>query len=45
MARYSDVSCFLYITKKDKQQKWMMGTVGMAVFAAVQSGIMALILK
>lgn len=34
-----------YITKKDKQQKWMMGTVGMAVFAAVLSGIMALILK
>ena len=33
-----------YITKKDKQKKWIMGTVGMAVIAAVLSGIMCLIL-
>lgn len=33
-----------YITAKDKQQKWIMGTVGMAAFAAILSGIMALIL-
>ena len=34
-----------YITTKDKKQKWIMGTVGMALFAAILSGIMALILK
>ena len=34
-----------YITAKDKKQKWIMGTAGMAVVAAVLSGIMALILK
>lgn len=34
-----------YITAKDKQRKWIMGTVGMAVIAAVLSGLMALILK
>lgn len=33
-----------YIKAKDKRQKWIMGTVGMAVIAAVLSGIMALIL-
>ena len=33
-----------YITTKDKQRKWIMGTVGMAVIAAVLSGIMSLIL-
>ena len=33
-----------YITTKDKQQKWIMGTVGMAVMAAVLSGVMTLIL-
>ncbi len=33
-----------YITAKDKKQKWIMGTVGMAVIAAALSGIMALIL-
>ena len=33
-----------YITGKDKQQKWIMGTVVMAVIAAVLSGIMSLIL-
>ena len=34
-----------YITAKDKKRKWIMGTVGMAIIAAVLSGIMALILK
>ena len=34
-----------YITAKDKKQKWIMGTLGMAFLAAVLSGIMALILK
>ena len=34
-----------YITAKDKQRKWIMGTEGMALIAAVLSGIMALILK
>ena len=34
-----------YITAKDKKQKWLMGTVGMAVIAAVLSGVMTLILK
>ena len=34
-----------YITAKDKKKKWIMGTVGMAVLAAILSGIMALILK
>ena len=34
-----------YITAKDKKRKWIMGTAGMAVMAAVLSGIMALILK
>ena len=33
-----------YITAKDKQRKWIMGTLGMAVLAAVLAGIMALIL-
>lgn len=31
-----------YITAKDKQKKWLFGTVGMAVIAAVLSGIMTL---
>ena len=31
-----------YITAKDKRQKWIMGTVGMAVFAAALSGIVCL---
>ena len=35
----------LYITTKDKKQKWIMGTVGMAFIAAVLAGIMAVILK
>ena len=34
-----------YITAKDKKQKWIMGTVGMALIAAILSGIMVLILK
>ena len=34
-----------YITTKDKKQKWIMGTVGMAFIAAVLAGIMAVILK
>ena len=33
-----------YITAKDKQRKWLTGTAGMAVIAAVLSGIMCLIL-
>ena len=33
-----------YITAKDKQTKWLFGTVGMLVIAAVLSGIMALLL-
>lgn len=31
-----------YITAKDKQSKWLFGTVGMAVIAAVLSGVMML---
>ena len=34
-----------YITAKDKKKKWIMGTVGIALLAALLSGIMALILK
>ena len=34
-----------YITAKDKRRKWIMGTAGMAVIAAVISGIMTLILR
>ena len=34
-----------YITAKDKQRKWIMGTAGMAFLAAILSGIMVLILK
>lgn len=33
-----------YITRKDKQQKWIMGTMGMAVVSAALAGIMAVIL-
>ena len=33
-----------YITKKDKQQKWIMGTAGMAVISAALAGIMTVIL-
>ena len=31
-----------YITAKDKQKKWLFGTVGMAVIAAVLAGIMTI---
>ena len=34
-----------YITAKDKQRKWIMGTVGMVVIAAILSGIMSLIVR
>ena len=34
-----------YITAEDKKKKWIMGTVGMALLAAILSGVMALILK
>lgn len=34
-----------YIAAADKKNKWIMGTLGMAVMAAVLSGIMCLILK
>lgn len=34
-----------YITAKDKKQKWITGTVGMAFLAAILAGSMALILK
>ena len=34
-----------YITAKNKKKKWIMGTVGMALLAAILSGIMALMLK
>ena len=33
-----------YITASDKKKKWIMGTVGMAVIAAVLSAVMSLIL-
>ena len=33
-----------YITASDKKKKWIMGTVGMAVIAAVLSSVMAFIL-
>ena len=33
-----------YITAKDKQQKWIMGTAGMAVISAALAGLMAVIL-
>ena len=31
-----------YITAKDKQKKWLFGTVGMLIFVALLSGIMTL---
>ncbi len=34
-----------YITAKDKKKKWIMGTMGMALLAAILSGVMALMLK
>lgn len=32
------------IMAKDKKQKWIMGTAGMAIIAALLSGVMTLIL-
>jgi len=34
-----------YITAKEKQIKWITGTLGMAIISAILAGIMALILK
>ena len=34
-----------YITAKDKQKKWLFGTVGMAVISAVLAAIMMLFMK
>lgn len=34
-----------YITAQDKKRKWLFGTLGLAVIAAILSGVMALILK
>ena len=34
-----------YITAEDKKKKWIMGTAGMALLAAILSGVMELILK
>ncbi len=34
-----------YITGQDKKRKWLFGTVGMAVIAAVLAGVMALLVR
>ena len=34
-----------YITARDRQKKWLIGTVGLAVISAVLAGIMALVLR
>lgn len=34
-----------YINSKDKIMKWLFGTVGMAAFAAIIAGIMALVIR
>ena len=34
-----------YINKKDKLGKWLMGTAGFAIFSAILSGIMTLVLR
>ena len=34
-----------YITAEDKKKKWIMGTAGMVLLAAILSGIMVLVLK
>ena len=34
-----------YITAKDKKTKWMAGTVGMAVIAAILAGVMTLFIR
>ena len=33
-----------YITGEDKRKKWIMGTIGMAVIAAILSGIAAFVM-
>ena len=34
-----------YITAEDKRKKWLFGTVGMAVLAAVPAAIMAVFVR
>ena len=34
-----------YITARDKKRKWLFGTVGMVVIAAVLAGVMALLVR
>lgn len=34
-----------YINKKDKRDKWLMGTIGFAILSAILSGIMSLLVK
>ena len=34
-----------YITGEDKRNKWIMGTVGMAVIAVILAGIAALVMR
>ena len=34
-----------YITGQDKKRKWLFGTVGMVVIAAVLAGVMALLVR
>lgn len=34
-----------YINRKDKLEKWLVGTVGFAILGAILSGIMALVLR
>ena len=34
-----------YITARDKKRKWLFGTVGMAVIAAVLSGVMLVFVR
>ena len=34
-----------YITARDRRNKWLFGTVGLAVISAVLAGIMALVLR
>ena len=34
-----------YITAADRKKKWLFGTAGMAIIAAVLSGVMALIIR
>ena len=34
-----------YITAADRKKKWLFGTAGMAVIAAVLAGVMALVIR